>query len=127
MKKSLTFAIGVLLPAILLLCPSVSDAQQNSPPRRDGNTTRGNMNPNLRSGQGNQRPGQGNQRPGQADQLGARAGGAMDVPKNEQAIGASGIAWYTTWDTGLAEAKRSNRPILFMSAATVCSGVSGVF
>lgn len=56
-----------------------------------------------------------------------RAGGALDVPKNEQAIGDSGIAWYTTWESGLAESKRSNRPILFMSAATVCSGVSGVF
>jgi hypothetical protein len=53
--------------------------------------------------------------------------GAMSVPDNPQAVGETGVAWYTTWDTGLAEAKRSNRPILFMSAATTCSGVSGVF
>lgn len=46
---------------------------------------------------------------------------------NPLPIGASGVAWYTTWDTGLAEAKRSNRPIFFMSAATTCSGVPGVF
>ena len=46
---------------------------------------------------------------------------------NTQAVGASGVAWYTTWDSGLAEAKRSNRPIFFMSAAAQCSGVSGVF
>ncbi len=55
------------------------------------------------------------------------AGAASDVPDNPQAVGESGVAWYTTWDTGLEEAKRSNRPIFFMSAATTCSGVSGVF
>ena len=74
-------------------------------------------------------------RPGQqrgpmqnGDQRGQQGrSGAMDVPENTQAIGAAGIAWYTTWETGLAEAKRSNRPIFFMSAATACSGVSGVF
>ena len=52
---------------------------------------------------------------------------SMDVPDNPQEIGESGIAWYTTWKSGLAEAKRSNRPIFFMSAATTCNGVSGVF
>ena len=50
-----------------------------------------------------------------------------DITVNPQAIGESGVAWYTTWETGAAEAKRSNRPIFFMSAATTCSGVSGVF
>lgn len=62
-------------------------------------------------------------------QRGSRSapGGAMDVPDNPQAVGESGVAWYTTWETGLQEAKRSNRPILFMAAATTCSGVSGVF
>ena len=50
------------------------------------------------------------------------------VPDNPQAIGEAGIAWYTTWRTGLEEAKRTNKPIFFMSAATTCSGgVSGVF
>ena len=53
--------------------------------------------------------------------------GALSVPDNPQAVGDAGVAWYTTWDTGLEEAKRSNRPIFFMSAATTCSGVSGVF
>lgn len=56
---------------------------------------------------------------------GARGGGVID--SNPLAIGASGVAWYTTWQSGLAEAQRSNRPIFFMSAATTCSGVSGVF
>jgi len=55
------------------------------------------------------------------------SGGVLNVPEHPQAVGESGIAWYTTWETGLAEATRSNRPIFFMSAATTCSGVSGVF
>ena len=42
-------------------------------------------------------------------------------------LGEPGIAWYTTWETALAEAKRSGRPIMFVAAATQCHGVSGVF
>ena len=42
-------------------------------------------------------------------------------------LGEPGIAWYTTWETGRAEAERSNRPIMFVAAATQCSGISGVF
>lgn len=63
----------------------------------------------------------------QGDRRGQGSGGALDVPDHPQAVGDAGVAWYTTWDTGLAEAKRSNRPIFFMSAATTCSGISGVF
>lgn len=40
------------------------------------------------------------------------------LAEHPQAIGDAGIAWYTTWEGGLAEAKRSNRPIFFMAAAT---------
>lgn len=50
-----------------------------------------------------------------------------EIPNHPQKVGEAGIAWYTTWKTGLAEAKRTNRPIFFMSAATACRGVSGVF
>ncbi len=64
-------------------------------------------------------------------QRGGRNGGAPSrlqaVEQNPQAVGDAGVAWYVTWETGLAEAKRSNRPIFFMSAAAQCSGVSGVF
>ena len=56
-----------------------------------------------------------------------RGRGVSAVPEHPQAVGESGIAWYTTWKTGLSEAQRSNRPIFFMSAATTCSGISGVF
>lgn len=38
-----------------------------------------------------------------------------------------GIAWFGTWADALAEAKRSKRPILFMSAAPQCQGVPGVW
>ena len=41
--------------------------------------------------------------------------------------GDAGIAWYSRWDTALAEAERSTRPILFQSASAQCSGVPGVF
>jgi hypothetical protein len=50
-----------------------------------------------------------------------------DIGASEQAIGTPGVVWYTTWDTALAEAKRSQRPIFFMAAAAQCDGISGVF
>ena len=42
-------------------------------------------------------------------------------------LGEPGIAWLTTWETAEAEAARSNRPIMFVAAATQCHGISGVF
>lgn len=39
----------------------------------------------------------------------------------------TGIAWYSSVEPAFAEAKRSNRPIMFMAAATQCSGVPGIF
>ena len=40
---------------------------------------------------------------------------------------AGGIAWYPTLDGGLREAKRTGRPILLVSAAPHCAGVSGIW
>jgi len=37
------------------------------------------------------------------------------------------IQWYATLDRGLAEAKRTGKPILFVSAAPHCAGVSGMW
>jgi len=37
------------------------------------------------------------------------------------------IAWYGTLKSGLAEAERSGRPILFISGAPQCLGVSGIW
>lgn len=61
--------------------------------------------------------------------LTAQAQGPRDasIGQSQLAPGEAGIAWYTTWETGIAEAKRSGRPIMFMAAATQCSRVSGVF
>jgi hypothetical protein len=38
-----------------------------------------------------------------------------------------GIHWFSTLKPALAFAKRTDRPILFMSAAPHCGGVSGVW
>jgi hypothetical protein len=38
-----------------------------------------------------------------------------------------GIQWFATLDSGLHEAKRSGRPILLVSAAPHCAGVSGIW
>ncbi|MCG8649347.1 MAG: hypothetical protein MI861_05920 [Pirellulales bacterium] len=50
-----------------------------------------------------------------------------DLGASDLDVGEAGIAWYTTWQTAQAEAKRSGRPIMFVAAATQCSGISGVF
>ena len=50
-----------------------------------------------------------------------------DLGASDLDLGQPGIAWYTTWETALAEAERSSRPIMFVAAATQCHGISGVF
>ena len=40
---------------------------------------------------------------------------------------AARVAWYTSWEQGLAEAERLNRPILLQSAAPQCGGVPGMW
>ena len=41
--------------------------------------------------------------------------------------GAGGIAWHGTWERGLAAAKSAGRPILLISAAPQCHGISGLW
>jgi len=38
-----------------------------------------------------------------------------------------GIQWFPTWEACKAEAERTGRPILFVSAAPHCAGVSGIW
>ncbi len=38
-----------------------------------------------------------------------------------------GIQWFSTWDSGLREAQATGRPILLVSAAPHCAGVSGIW
>lgn len=52
---------------------------------------------------------------------------APSSPGQNQEPDAPRIAWYATLKSGLAEAERSNRPILFTSAAPSCLGVSGIW
>jgi len=51
----------------------------------------------------------------------------MQLGASPQPVGDPGVVWYTTWETTLAEAKRSNRPIFFMAAAATCNEIPGVF
>jgi hypothetical protein len=37
------------------------------------------------------------------------------------------IAWFGTWEEGLAEAQRTGRPILIVSAAPQCHNISGLW
>lgn len=37
------------------------------------------------------------------------------------------IQWFATWQSGLKEAQRLNRPILLVASAPHCAGVSGVW
>jgi hypothetical protein len=52
-----------------------------------------------------------------------------DEPTQDQGVqqSAGGIQWFATWNSALAEAQRSGRPILLVSAAPHCAGVSGIW
>jgi hypothetical protein len=64
-------------------------------------------------------------------------GGPGDRPRPDQPeqpednrksdAGTGGIQWYATWESGLKEAERTARPILLVSAAPHCAGVSGTW
>ena len=49
------------------------------------------------------------------------------LPTSSASVGTPSIVWYTTWETALAEAQRSHRPIFFMAAAAQCGDIPGVF
>lgn len=57
----------------------------------------------------------------------ARGPKPTELGASPQEMGSPGVVWYATWESALAEAKRSQRPIFFMAAAAQCSGISGVF
>ena len=58
-----------------------------------------------------------------------RTGGPRpnDLGESLLDLGEPGIVWYPRLEDGISEAKRMNRPILFMAAASQCGGVPGVF
>lgn len=51
----------------------------------------------------------------------------IDIETSPVDLGEPGIAWYGRLDVAKEVAKRSNRPIMFMAAASQCGGVPGVF
>ncbi|MEC7566407.1 MAG: hypothetical protein VX738_12065 [Planctomycetota bacterium] len=54
---------------------------------------------------------------------GASYGGS--VPNSSKVV--TGIAWYGVLEDGLAEAKRTGKPILLITAAAQCGGVPGMW
>ena len=60
---------------------------------------------------------------------GRRGGGPRpeELGESDLDIGEAAIAWYPRMKDGIAEAKRTNRPIIFMAVASQCGGVPGVF
>ena len=58
-----------------------------------------------------------------APPTGASYGGSVPGSKNV----VSGIAWYGVLKDGLAEAKRTGKPILLITAAAQCGGVPGMW
>ena len=57
-----------------------------------------------------------------------RGGGGGPPPAAEQAqTTGEGIQWFATWQQGLAAAKSTGKPILFVMAATSCGGVPGIW
>jgi hypothetical protein len=75
------------------------------------------------------------QDPGRPRDKGERPGGPgpgepPPPPREDEALGApvsGGIQWFATLESGLREAQRTGRPILFVSAAPHCGGVSGTW
>ena len=57
----------------------------------------------------------------------AQKEGPAEVGTSQIRIGEEGMVWYATWEVALTEAKRSQRPIFFMSSACQKGSISGVF
>jgi hypothetical protein len=73
------------------------------------------------------RPGPPPGRPGPGGGPPERGPRPEQLGESEAELGSSGIVWYPILDDGLAEAKRTGKPILFMSVSSSCGGISGVF
>ena len=61
------------------------------------------------------------QRGGRPERSGPQTPDVLEVPTEPS------IAWFGSWEAGLAEAERTGRPILLMSAAPQCHGVPGMW
>jgi hypothetical protein len=54
-------------------------------------------------------------------------GGRPPGPGLVEPVQGDHIAWFGTWEAGLAEAQRTKRPILLVSAAPHCHNVPGIW
>lgn len=52
---------------------------------------------------------------------------AGDDKTKAKPISKTGIQWFATWEQAKAEAQRTQRPILFTSAAPHCRNISGMW
>ena len=96
---------------------------------RDGALSRDELVPaGLRRG-GQAGEGRGGPRAGRGGRGGRGGGGPRpdDLGESDLDLGEAAIAWYPRLEDGLAEARRTNRPIIFMAVASQCGGVPGVF
>ncbi|MFT6861698.1 MAG: hypothetical protein ACJAVK_000251 [Akkermansiaceae bacterium] len=126
MKTFLPF----LLSSLITVGGSVSAQQRLPPGPPPGGSTGGPGGPPPSGTEG--RPPRGERPPkGERPPRGQRPGGGgprpIDLGESDAELGSAGIAWYPILDDGLTEAKRTNKPILFMAAASQCGGISGVF
>ncbi len=65
--------------------------------------------------------------PGSAGGAATAAGQRAASPELERTEDAPGIAWFGRVEDARAEASRTGRPILLMSAAPQCSGAPGMW
>ncbi len=59
--------------------------------------------------------------------VGLSVAAAASQPPERSERQSGGIQWFATWESGLREAERTGRPILLVSAAPHCAGVSGIW
>lgn len=57
----------------------------------------------------------------------AAAGTARAASPAKKPAAPAKIAWFGTWKEGLAEAKRTGRPILLIAATPHCHNISGLW
>jgi hypothetical protein len=73
---------------------------------------------------------QGGDRPNRRGGPGGGPGGPPNADRpsdNKKTSSGAAIQWFATWESGLKEAERTGRPILLVSAAPHCAGVSGIW
>ena len=123
MKKSFV----LFLSSLMLLSNFLYGQRSQTPGQRSGgvDTPRGERPPRGGKPSTGQSSHQGEVN-GPADNE-AAARGPKTLLSRQAELGSAGIAWYPILKDGLAEARRTNKPILFMAVASQCGGISGVF